>query len=437
MKRSSWFAELRASLLESALRPSSPGARKLLTDAERTAEEGLHVARGLFWAFGTALFCFFFGLGRSLPWFAISIGLAWIVAVWVWVWRLIRRGPRPWVKYALILLDGWVILRAAITVVLRPSLVPWLGGFGLSAADVLAATPPLLVYLALTGALRINPRAALFSTATALVVLVYVSASMGLARREAVGVTSVIAFAGAIGVGVAWALRRVALRARQGEVLERYVPETLMRALARTGDPERGVREEEVTLLMADVRGFTAMTEHLPPSEAVSLVNDYLAAVVAPLVAEGAIIDDYAGDGLLAHFEGEERAQRALRAVEGMRSALERLNSGRPSRKPIRIGIAIHAGPVLIGTRGASGRLEYAVTGDAVNVTSRLEECNKQLDSIVVVSLQALAGMPAPLTLGLAGPRDIALRGHERPIAVFYLPRVGPPHTGPRSAVLG
>jgi adenylate cyclase len=223
-------------------------------------------------------------------------------------------------------------------------------------------------------------------------------------------------------------LRYVALKAREGEVLARYVPETLTRELVQTGTPERSGRHEKVTVLMADIRGFTLLSEHLTPAEAVTVLNDYFGAIVLqlPLIAEGAMLDRYLGDGILAHFEGEDQPARALRAARGARRALDILNTAHPDRQPIAIGLALHAGTVLVGTIGAPARCEYTLVGDAVNVTERLEKCNKELESVVVASVQALAGVADPSRHGFIGPRLVALRGRNEPIAVYYMPRTVP-----------
>jgi adenylate cyclase len=178
-----------------------------------------------------------------------------------------------------------------------------------------------------------------------------------------------------------------------------------------------------VTVLMADIRNFTRLSEHLSPDHAVGLLNDYFDAVVAPLTAEGAILDRYLGDGILAHFEGDERAQRALRAALAMQRAVETLNAAHPEREAIAIGVALHAGPVLVATIGAPPRCEYTIIGDAVNVGDRLEKCNKELGSVIVASAAAFAGVTEAGRQGFLGPRLVAVRGHDEPVAVHYLPR--------------
>src|SRR5262249_36318560 len=172
--------------------------------------------------------------------------------------------------------------------------------------------------------------------------------------------------------------------------------------------------------------GFTRLSERLTPGAAVTLLNDYFGAVVLALAAEDAILDRYLGDGILAHFAGPERAARALRAAHGIRRALDRFNAARPEREPIAVGIAIHAGTVLVGAIGAGDRRDYTIIGDAVNVADRLEKWNKELESVIVASVKGLEGLGDPCRHGFVGPRIVTVYGHDEPIVVHYLPRGAP-----------
>src|SRR5262249_14810546 len=196
---------------------AAPGARQLLAQAEAAAERGLHVARALLWlAVG---FVFFGALGMRLPGGAPVEFLAIVVSVtvWLWIWRLLSRPmPPAWLKYGLIVIDAWVFVRP---VVYQLTASRWLGNLGLTPPDLLAVSPPFLVYVALSGALRLNPAAAAFSTATALVAFGVLAAAEGATSHQALAVGAVILFAGGIGIGVARVLRYVALKAREGEVL--------------------------------------------------------------------------------------------------------------------------------------------------------------------------------------------------------------------------
>ena len=396
---------------------TTPGARQLLARAELAAERGLHVARGIFWVFFSFVVLGSFGIGVPL---LIYLALVAGAFAWVWIWRVLSLpAPPPWLKYALILLDGWTIVRAPIHRAI--GLLP-----GATAGDLLAMSPPLLVYVALSGALRLDPWAAAFSTATALGGFAILAIVEQQPARQAVVVGATILFAGGIGIGVARVLRYVALRAREREVLGRYVPQTLTRELAMTGDPEQAGRQEDVTVLMVDMRGFTRLSERLTPGAAITLLNDYFGAVVLALAAEDAILDRYLGDGILAHFAGPERSARALRAAQGIRRVLDRFNAARPEREPIAVGIAIHAGSVLVGAIGAGDRRDYTIIGDAVNVADRLEKWNKQLESVIVASVEGLAGLGDPSRHGFVGPRIVTVDGRDEPIVVHHLPRSSP-----------
>jgi hypothetical protein len=129
---------------------TAPDARQLLAQAEAAAERGLHVARGLLWV---ALSVVYLGpIGVKIPALLVVLAILALAAIWVWLWRLISRPPLPpWTKYVLIVADAWVIVRGVVT---RPIVPQWFGPT--FDADLLAVTPPLLVYLALSGALRLT-----------------------------------------------------------------------------------------------------------------------------------------------------------------------------------------------------------------------------------------------------------------------------------------
>jgi class 3 adenylate cyclase len=400
----------------------------VLGQVEDAAERGLHIVRGLLWAVLTLLFWVIYGLAGTLPLALVVLVTPFGVVVWELLRRLIWSPvKRRWLKYVLIVLDGWVILRPVTFILAYGTAVErLLGELKITRAEIDAVLPPLLVYLALSGAFRLDPRAAAASTLVALLGFAYTAHVGAIPTREALAIACVIGFSGVVGIQIARVLRVVALRAREEEVLEHYVPQTLTQELARSGDPDRAGRQEAVTVLIADIRGFTHLSERLTPAAAVALLNDYFAVVVAPLAAEDAVLDGYSGDGLLAFFEGAEQPARALRAANGMRAALARFNASRAEAPPLRIGIAIHAGEVLVGTIGAPVRREYTIIGDVVNVTDRLEKSNKAFDSVVVASGTVLANVSHPAALGFRGPQLIHVRGRNEPIAVYHLPHDAP-----------
>jgi class 3 adenylate cyclase len=406
---------------------SAPGARVLLARAEADAERVLHVIRLAYVTALTVVLLFVFRLADVLPLAIVTVPMAVAAALWIAVRRHLARGcPSFRFRCGLILFDG-VVLARTILVLQKGSITNRLypqvaeGGF-LTPAHLQVILPPMLVFLAVTGAFRLEPRLAAFSTAVALAVYGYLVAAFPQGTAPTVANGVVILLAGTLGVNAARALRFIALKAAQEEVLEHYVPADLTRELARSGDPGRGGRVDRIAVLIADIRGFTRLAEGLGPAGTVALLNDYFSVTVAALALEGAVLDKYLGDGLLAFFEGPDHGARAVRAAHGVLEAVDRFNAARADGFGLRVGIAVHAGQALVGTIGAPARREYTIIGDVVNVTARLEECNKRLSARLTVSSDALrAGGPAAAT-GLTGPVSLELRGHDARVDAFYLP---------------
>jgi class 3 adenylate cyclase len=180
---------------------------------------------------------------------------------------------------------------------------------------------------------------------------------------------------------------------------------------------ERPARIEELTLLLCDIRGFTQISEQLSPQETVTFVNTYLDAVCPPIVASGGVIDKFMGDGVLAFFEGGGHAGRALEAARRILASVER--SPR-SGEPIRVGVALHTGEVLIGSIGPRTRRETTIISDAVNTLTRLEELNKTFGSVIVASARTLSQVAEPDRAGFSGPETISLRGRAEPVTVHH-----------------
>jgi class 3 adenylate cyclase len=403
----------------------TPASRHLLAATERQAEIALHGVRALFWLLMLAVFSFEYGLltARAASLAAVAGAAVYLVGVWYLILRALRRPhPPPWLRYVLIVLDGWAAVRSAL-LLQTPFHERFVSLFGISTVsntDLQVITAALLVFLALSGALRIEVHAAVLSTVVALCAYAFFAFTMDLTWQQAVPVAAIIWFAGAVGANGARILRYMVLKSREEAVLERYVPAGLTRELTRRGSVDGDGHQEELTLLIADIRGYARLVEHLSPAEAVALLNEYFTAVSVPLADEQAVLDKYLGDGILAFFQGADHAARALRAARGMLAALDRFNAQRSGAAPIAIGIALHTGEVVVGTIGAPIRREYTLIGDAVNVTARLEELNKHFGSVLIASAATFACADLPPT-DFRGPEQIELRGHATPVTVHYL----------------
>ena len=181
------------------------------------------------------------------------------------------------------------------------------------------------------------------------------------------------------------------LRERQQirETFGKYVSESVAsQLLAQAGDGRLGGEVREATLLFTDIQGSTTLSEGAPPDLVISVLNEYLEAVLAPIARHGGVVNGFTGDGLFASFNlplanPNHAASAIAAAIEIQRITESRAFGGRV-KLPTRIGI--NTGPVVGGTVGAGDRLGYTLLGDAVNTAARLEELNKTYGTRILIS---------------------------------------------------
>lgn len=162
-----------------------------------------------------------------------------------------------------------------------------------------------------------------------------------------------------------------------------------------------GGEMREVTILFADIRGFTALATTLGAHAVVDLLNEYFSYMTDVIVAEGGIVDKFIGDGLMALFglptaHGDD-ADRAVAAARNMQRALALLRR-RPEIPPLRVGIGICTGPVVAGQIGSPDRMNYTVIGESVNLAARLEGATKTYGCPILICGETRSRLrrPAP-----------------------------------------
>ena len=159
--------------------------------------------------------------------------------------------------------------------------------------------------------------------------------------------------------------------------LQSYIPRQLAEKIRASGHVQ-GERRQ-VTVMFADVSGFTALSETLDPEEVASLMNECLKDLVDAVYQYEGMVDKFIGDCVMAVFGApialEDDAERALHAALAMREKVERFNErcGKRLKEPLALHIGINSGTVIAGNVGNDLRMDYTVMGDTVNVASRLE----------------------------------------------------------------
>lgn len=238
-------------------------------------------------------------------------------------------------------------------------------------------------------------------------------------RRQVEALAALAAALNGVGVALLLARERKRLRSHFG----RYVSSEITREVL-DGMHVEG-RRCEATVLFTDLRGFTSLSEHLPPEEVVALLNDYFERMVAIVDAHGGWVDKFIGDGLLAVFgvrrSGPDHAARASACALELRECLARLNVERRQRglAALKLGAAINTGPVVTGTVGARSRLDYTVIGDTVNVASRLEGLNARLGTDLLVTQATYERTRESFAHEPLG--ELSVRGHDAPVEAFRL----------------
>lgn len=193
-------------------------------------------------------------------------------------------------------------------------------------------------------------------------------------------------------------------------------------ANTQASTPARIGQERYLVSLFVDMRGSTQLAEKRLPFDTVFIVNRFLGAVSQAVIENGGQPNQFVGDGMLALFglsaDPQTACRQALKAAAGIARHIDELNEllSHDLRQPIRFGIGIHGGEVIIGDIGYRDHIVFTALGDAVNVAARLQDMTKTLACEAIVSEEVRR------TAGLADDalpqQEVAIRGRDEPMAV-------------------
>jgi class 3 adenylate cyclase len=214
------------------------------------------------------------------------------------------------------------------------------------------------------------------------------------------------------------AVAGLAERRRLYEAFGAYVDPEVARRVLREGVSMDG-EEVEVTILFLDIRGFTALAERSSARELVTLLNDFFDAVVPVLTRHGGHANKFVGDGLLGVFGAPDRltdhADRAVACAVDLAALVRERWKG-----AVEVGIGLNSGPVVAGTVGGGGRVDFTVIGDPVNTAARVEEATRVSGDTVLVTAATRALLLRDRWEWQERP-PVPLKGKTETVALFAL----------------
>lgn len=228
----------------------------------------------------------------------------------------------------------------------------------------------------------------------------------------------------ASGDGLVVSVENVSEGARIKDTLRRYVSANVADMVLEEGhELVLGGKLCEVTVLFADIRGFTSLSERQTPQKVVELLNSYFDLIIDVVFRYNGTVDKIVGDEIMvlfgAPFPTDDDTERAVRCARDMLHTLEEFNSGREKNgeSPLRIGIGLNRGNVISGNIGSAKHMDYTVIGDVVNLASRLVDTAAPGQILLTRSVADSLGD----RFGCRRIGEIKVKGKQLPVEIFEI----------------
>lgn len=242
--------------------------------------------------------------------------------------------------------------------------------------------------------------------------------------QDELNVFALVAAQAGAAVDNAMAHEKIAQQSLQRSALERFLSPEVVEMVVANPDIRLGGVNQEVTVMFADIRGFTTMSETMAPSRVVEILNEYFTRVTDVIFDNGGTLDKYIGDAVMAVFgapisKGNDAAAAVSSAMQIQRLLVE-LNRDAAARKwpELRVGIGINTGYAIAGNIGSPRRLDYTVVGDAVNTAQRLMT-NAAGGQILISESTAKKLGKTGKTIDLERLPELKVKGRSEAVPVF------------------
>jgi adenylate cyclase len=239
--------------------------------------------------------------------------------------------------------------------------------------------------------------------------------------QEELNVFALVAAQTGAAIDNAMAHQKIAQQVLQRSALERFLSPDVVEMVVANPDIRLGGVNQKVTVMFADIRGFTPMSENMSPERVVEILNEYFTRVTDVIFDHGGTLDKYIGDAVMAVYgapisKGDDAANCVESAVQIQRLLIE-LNRDAAAREwpELRVGIGINTGIVTAGNIGSPRRIDYTVIGDTVNTASRL--MSNAAGGQILISESTAAELGPNFEMASLPP--LHLKGRTEPVTVF------------------
>lgn len=204
--------------------------------------------------------------------------------------------------------------------------------------------------------------------------------------------------------------------------MKRFVPNQFINALEKKSIVDLKVGEaslKQMTVLFSDIREFTTLSESMTPSDNFQFLNSYLKRMEPAITSHNGFVDKFVGDAIMALFE--KKPEDAVKAAIEMKKSLKEYNDDRKkvNYSPIKIGIGINTGDLMLGTIGSTNRLDTTVIGDTVNIAARLESLNKEFQTTILISEIVYNSLEKLDEFLIRELGSVIVKGKQHPIRIY------------------